>query len=158
MYSFAQAFRQTIPTVPATGTGAPFEYDVNGDTLTIRANGPENPETASFALTGKDALTLTFADDKKVNLTRAAEENSIVGTWKNDDVVYTFNVNGTGETTAPATGMSAPFEYDVNGDTLTIRANGPENPETAMFALTDKNTLVLTFAEGSPITLTRDVR
>ena len=93
-----------------TGTGAPFAYDVNGDTLTIRANGPENPETVTFALTDKDALTLTFADGRTVALTRVDTSKAVVGTWKNDDVIYTFHADGSGETTDPATGTGAPFE------------------------------------------------
>ena len=142
---------------PATGMGAPFEYEVSGDKLTIRANGPENSETATFAFPDNDTLKLTFADNKTITLTRAVEENPIVGTWKNDDVVYTFNVDGTGETADPATGMGAPFEYEISGDTLTIRANGPENPETATFTFTDNDTLKLTFADNKTVTLTRTV-
>ena len=138
---------------PTTGMSAPFEYDVNGDTLTIRANGPEDPETATFAFSD-DMLTLTFADGKMAALKRAVETKAVVGTWKNDDVIYTFNADGSGEIEDPETGMASPFEYEVNGGTLMISTGGPESAEAVAFTLTDK-TLVLAFEEGGSITLTR---
>ena len=143
---------------PATGTGTPFNYEVASDknVLTIHFGSADESEEVAYAVSGS-ALVLTFADGKVVTLNPAAEKAetaSIVGTWKNSDLKYTFNADGTGSNEDPATSMGTPFTYEAADSSMTIHFGSSEDSETVSYSISG-NTLTLTFADGTVYTLTR---
>lgn len=141
---------------PATGTGTPFNYEVASDknVLTIHFGSADESEEVAYAVSGS-ALALTFADGRVITLNPAAEKAetaSIVGTWKNSDLKYTFNADGTGSNEDPATGMGTPFTYEAADGSMTIHFGSSEDSETASYSISG-NTLTLTFADGNVFTL-----
>lgn len=143
-------------------TDAPFNYEVSDskNEFTLHLGDADNSETVGYRYSG-DALVLTFEDGKTVTLTRAAETGSetgsLVGTWKSDEIIYTFNADGVGATEDPETGMSSAFDYKINNGTnaVTFYYNGPDSGEDAAFELQGADTLVLTLADGTVYTLIR---
>ena len=141
---------------PATGTGTPFNYEVASDknVLTIHFGSADESEEVAYAVSG-GTLALTFADGRVVTLNPAAEKAetaSIVGTWKNSNLKYTFNADGTGSNEDPATGMGTPFTYEAADGSMTIHFGSSEDSETASYSISG-NTLTLTFADGNVFTL-----
>ena len=143
---------------PATGTGAPFAYEVASDknTVTIHFGGSDESEEVAYAVSGS-ALVLTFADGRVVTLNPAAAEAetaSIVGTWKSSDVNYTFNADGSGSNEDSSTGMGTSFTYEAADGSMTIHFGGADESENVTYTLSG-STLVLTFTDGTAYTLTR---
>ena len=142
---------------PATGTGTPFTYEVaaDQDVVTISFGSPDDSEAVAYAMPDENTLVLSF-ESGAVTLSRAAKTAFPTGTWKNEDVIYTFNADGTGSTEDPTTGTGTPFTYEVaaDQDVVTISFGSPDDSEAVAYAMPDENTLVLSFASGA-VTLTR---
>ncbi len=144
------------------GTGVPFQYEVSDgkNELTVHMGGVENTEKVAYAYSD-GTLTLTFEDGRKVALTAAAgkedaeeETKSVVGTWVDSAITYTFNSDGSGSVINKDTGTGVPFDYEVSGSEITFHMGSVDNVDIASFEL-DGDTLALTFADGNSYTLER---
>ncbi|MBQ5970396.1 MAG: cadherin-like beta sandwich domain-containing protein [Clostridia bacterium] len=91
---------------------------------------------------------------------RIGESSSVIGTWKGKNVIYTFAADNTGLKKDAASDEETPFTYEVDKDkeTMSLHFVSGGESSTISYAMSDNNTLVLTFADGKTVTLTRTSR
>ena len=112
-------------------------YEVNGDTLTVRANSGYKFETAPTATAGSGLMdrrsaTGVLSDGGKVATFNLLEDDSGLSFPKNSEITVSgevvedasYIINNTVENTS----------YEVSGDTLTVRANDGYKFDTAPMA------------------------
>ena len=112
-------------------------YEVNGDTLTVRANSGYKFETAPTAQCGSGLMdrrsaTGVLSDGGKVATFNLLEDDSGLSFPKNSEITVSgevvedasYIINNTVENTS----------YEVSGDTLTVRANDGYKFDTAPMA------------------------
>ena len=112
-------------------------YEVNGDTLTVRANDGYKFETAPTATAGSGLMdrrsaTGVLSDGGKVATFNLLEDDSGLSFPKNSEITVSgevvedasYIINNTVENTS----------YEVSGDTLTVRANDGYKFDTAPMA------------------------
>ena len=85
---------------------------------------------------------------------RADATKAVVGTWKNDDVIYTFNADGTGYIdNGDGTGIGTTYEVAADKNEVTIHPGTPEVSDVYTYAMPDADTLVLTDKDGKELVL-----
>ena len=83
-------------------------------------------------------------------LSRVVKSALPTGKWENEESVYTFNADGSGEIISKDGKTGVPLMYEVSADTT-------ENNTPATYEMPDENTLVLVYG-GSTYTLSRVVK
>ncbi|SEF86789.1 MULTISPECIES: DUF5640 domain-containing protein [Lachnospira] len=108
--------------------------------------------------TFKKMTTVIFASVLLFTLVACGGSKSVVGTWTSveDDIAYTFVFEKDGTGSLDLSGVSVPFEYKVEDDTITLTMTllGTTEEDEYTYELSDK-TLKLTDDANVTIELTK---
>ena len=141
-----------------TDIGAPLSYTENEDsnTLNVSFGSPNDTREVSYEVPDENTLVLIY-DSHNYTLTKVEDDEndntSIIGTWSDGSVAYTFNDDGSGEVFDYGTKSGTPFTYELSGDNnITLHVGYKDNTGKATYSVSG-TTLTLKYDNGKTYTL-----